>query len=104
MPKPKPGSAARVREKIPEYSGLLPRLKRAEGQVAGIQRMIQDGRYCVDILIQFQAIASALKNIEGAILEQHLKSCVRNAMTSKNEAQAAEKCQELMNLFFKRMI
>ena len=91
-------------EKHPEYSDLSPRLKRVEGQVAGIQRMVSEGRYCVDILIQFQAIASALKAIEGVVLERHLKSCVQEALQSKNKNQIQEKTKELMNLFFKRMI
>lgn len=87
----------------PDYRALLPRLRRVEGQISGIQRMISDGRYCVDILIQFQAVASALRAIESAIFEKHVKGCVTDAMASKNSAEMEKKTQELMSLIFKRL-
>lgn len=65
--------------------------------------MISDGRYCVDILIQFQAVASALRAIESSIFETHLKGCVTDAMASKNSAEMEKKTQELMSLIFKRL-
>lgn len=87
----------------PDHGEVIPRLNKIGGQVAGIQKMISDGRYCIDILIQFQAVSSALKSIERMIFEKHLKSCVKNAMESKNSREIEQKTKELINLFFKRL-
>lgn len=88
---------------FPDHSELIPRLKRVEGQVAGIQRMISDGRYCIDILIQFQAVSSALRVIEKTIFEKHLKGCVKDTVESKNSREIEQKTKELINLVFKRL-
>ena len=57
---------------------ILNRLKRIEGQVKGIQKMVEDDRYCVDILVQISAIRSAIDNVGTMILENHIKGCVSN--------------------------
>ena len=56
-----------------------------EGQVRGIQNMIQERRYCMDLLSQIKAVTGALRKIESGILESHLQHCVNDAITSKNK-------------------
>lgn len=73
------------------------RMSRIAGQVAGIQKMIEDGRYCMDILIQLRAVRAALKKVEGNILRRHMQHCVAQAMGDAAEAQ--EKVAELLKLF-----
>lgn len=77
----------------------LGRLKRIEGQVRGIIRMIEDERYCMDILIQLRAVRAALKKVEGNILNRHMQHCVTE--TLGNSTEAAKKVAELMTYFGK---
>ena len=76
----------------------LPRLKRIRGQLDGIERMIQDRRYCVEILQQIKAVTSALKAFEMAILKAHLKGCVSSALASTDPLSTEKKIQEIMDL------
>ena len=80
------------------HSVQLVRLKRIKGQVEGLERMITDRRYCPDIVIQARAASSALKSFEVAILETHLRGCVRNAMKSKDAFEAEKKIQEILEI------
>lgn len=59
---------------------LLKRLRRAEGQVRGLQRMVEDDTYCIDILTQVSAIQSALRNVARGLLDDHMRSCVVDAV------------------------
>lgn len=81
---------------------LTRRLKRLEGQVRGIQKMIEDDRYCVDILIQIAAIKSAVHQVGLTILESHVQGCVTEAMTrSANGLESSnsdKKIDELMDV------
>lgn len=86
----------------PDHSEFLPRLNRIEGQLSGIQKMIQDGRYCVDILVQFRAAMAALRSIEVSIFERHLQHCLSSALLSKDKKQVEEKIQELKQLLSRR--
>ena len=86
----------------PDYSDLLPRLNRVEGQLKGVQKMIQDGRYCVDILIQFRAIMAALRSVEVNVFERHLQHCLSSALLSKDKKQIDEKIKELTDLLLRR--
>ncbi len=63
-----------------EKEATVNRLKRIEGQVRGIQRMIEDDRYCVDILVQISAINAALKKVGFSVAERHMKHCVSHAV------------------------
>ena len=65
-----------------EHTTQLARLRRIEGQVKGLIGMIEDERYCVDILTQARAIRAALKKVEGAILQEHVEHCVAGAFES----------------------
>ncbi|GAA3549189.1 metal-sensitive transcriptional regulator [Nonomuraea rosea] len=69
------------------------RLRRIEGQVRGLQRMVEDDKYCIDILTQVSAATSALKSFSLSLLEQHLAHCVAEA-TAKGGPEAAEKVKE----------
>lgn len=81
-------------------SGNLKRLKRIEGQVRGIQKMVEEDRYCADILIQISSIQEALRGVSRELLRNHLHHCVNhNIHKGKNEASATY--DELVELFFK---
>lgn len=71
----------------------LRRLRRIEGQVRGIARMIEDDKYCIDVLTQVSAATAALQNVALGLLEEHMGSCVVDAAKAGDE-QAAEKVQE----------
>lgn len=75
-----------------------PRLARIEGQVRGIRTMVQNDRYCVDILMQLSAVVSALKKVEELVLENHLKTCVSDAIRQGNEEKRAAKLKEVMDV------
>jgi CsoR family transcriptional regulator, copper-sensing transcriptional repressor len=72
---------------------VLARLKRAEGQVRGIQRMVQDDTYCIDVLTQVSAVTKALENVALQLLEEHLAHCVAEATAQGGET-AARKVKE----------
>lgn len=80
---------------------LKPRLKRIEGQVNGISKMIENKEYCVDIFQQISAAIGALKSVNLLILENHLNTCVKNSMASKNEKEIREKIKELTEIYKK---
>ncbi len=77
------------------------RLRRAVGQVEAIGRMIDDDAYCVDTLMQISAARKALSRIGEFVLEEHLKSCVRQAMQNGNKLERDEKLAELIAIFKK---
>lgn len=80
----------------------LARLKKIEGQVRGVARMIDDDRYCVDVLRQTAAIQAALKGVERLILEDHAAHCVESAITSGNPEDQRAKFQELVEILQNR--
>jgi DNA-binding FrmR family transcriptional regulator len=75
---------------------VLKRLARVEGQVRGIARMVEEDRYCIDILTQLAAADTALEGVALSILDDHVRHCVTNALASGDEAEAATKTQELL--------
>lgn len=77
----------------------LNRLKRIEGQVRGIAGMIEDQRYCIDILHQLQAVKSALSKVEDAILRTHAERCVEDVIASGSASDQRTKFTELIELF-----
>ena len=77
---------------------VINRLNRIEGQVRGIGRMVEDDRYCVDILTQLQAVRAALTRVENEILKDHMDHCVMRAMTSDDLADRKAKAHELIEL------
>lgn len=77
---------------------LAGRLNRIEGQVRGISRMVGEGRYCIDILTQLQAVRAALGKVETAILQEHIGKCIEGAITSGDAADQRVKVNELVKL------
>ncbi len=75
---------------------LTKRLHRIEGQVRGIERMVEEDRYCIDILTQIAAVRNALESLGLEVLEDHVNHCVREALTSGDEQTATQKGQELL--------
>ncbi|VWX58590.1 metal-sensitive transcriptional regulator [Sphingorhabdus sp. 109] len=79
----------------------LNRLKRIEGQVRGIAKMVEEDRYCMDILHQMQAVKSALAKVESQILKDHAACCVSEAIATGDPEEQREKFDELVDLFEK---
>ncbi len=79
----------------------LNRLKRIEGQVRGVAQMVEDDRYCMDILHQIAAIKSALAKVETQVLKDHAACCVAEAISSGDEDEQREKFEELVDLLEK---
>jgi DNA-binding FrmR family transcriptional regulator len=75
------------------------RLRRAEGQVAGVRRMVEEGKYCVDILIQLSAAQSALAQAGKVVLANHMATCVKDTFKSGDEVEREQKIAELMDVF-----
>jgi DNA-binding FrmR family transcriptional regulator len=75
---------------------LAKRLHRIEGQVRGIERMVEDDRYCIDILTQLGAVSTAIESVAMAILDDHVQHCVAGALASGDKEAATEKTDELL--------
>jgi DNA-binding FrmR family transcriptional regulator len=78
---------------------LLTRLARIEGQVRGISRMVEEERYCIDVLNQIEAIKAALRKVELEVLKGHAAHCVAHAIKSGNARDQKQKFDELVELF-----
>jgi DNA-binding FrmR family transcriptional regulator len=81
----------------PERDALIKRLHRIEGQVRGIERMVEEDRYCIDILTQISAVTTALESLAFKILDDHVNHCVRGALASGDPEEAQRKSQELLD-------
>jgi CsoR family transcriptional regulator, copper-sensing transcriptional repressor len=79
-------------------SSCIRRLDRIEGQVRGLARMIEDGRYCIDIVTQLAAVRAALRRVEQEVLRDHIGHCVREAMESEDSRKQDRTVQELMDV------
>ena len=79
-----------------DKDALVKRLHRIEGQVRGIERMVTEDRYCIDILTQIAAVSTALESLGFQILDQHVKHCVAGALASGDEGEAKGKADELL--------
>ncbi len=102
-------------EELPEDSGKQPvtprtddekqqvlnRLKRIEGQVRGIQKMIEEDRYCVDVLVQISAINNALKKVGFSLMERHTNHCVSDAIQKGEGEEAIDELMKVMQQFSK---
>jgi DNA-binding FrmR family transcriptional regulator len=79
-----------------DKAALTKRLRRIEGQVRGIERMVDEDRYCVDVLTQISAVTKALESLAYEVLDDHVKHCVAGALASGDSQAAAEKSDELL--------
>jgi DNA-binding FrmR family transcriptional regulator len=77
---------------------LLNRLNRIEGQVRGIARMVEEGRYCIDVLTQLQAVRAALSKVETEMLKEHLGHCIEGAIVNGDKDEQRKKASELIEL------
>lgn len=83
------------------HHNQLARLKKIEGQIKGIQNMINQNRECVDILIQIKSAQSALKKVGENVMKQHIEECVNTAIESKKSLKTKETLDELMGMISK---
>jgi DNA-binding FrmR family transcriptional regulator len=79
-----------------DKDALVKRLHRIEGQVRGIERMVEDDRYCIDVLTQISAVTTALESLAFVILDDHVNHCVAGALASGDPVAAEEKSRELL--------
>ena len=77
---------------------LINRLSRIEGQVRGVARMVDEDRYCIDVLTQIQAVRAALAKVETEMLKDHLGHCIEAAITGGDSARQREQASELIQL------
>ena len=94
-----PGIPGYLRTDSPQK--LVHRLKRIEGQVRGIRKMVEEGRYCVDIMSQIDAAAAALARVQDGVLESHLQHCVAGALEGREVGARREKVDEVVTLLRK---
>jgi DNA-binding FrmR family transcriptional regulator len=83
----------------PVSEKVLKSLNRVEGQVRGIAKMVEEDRYCIDVVTQIEAARAALARIESDLLRQHLGHCVHRAMNSKNASEQEKVIEELVGVF-----
>ena len=81
---------------VSDKDALIKRLHRIEGQVRGIERMVEEERYCIDILTQIAAVSTALESLSVKLLEGHVRHCVADAIAAGDAEAAAEKGEELL--------
>ncbi len=80
-------------------TSIVRRLKSVEGHVRGIERMVEEGAYCVDVVNQILAVQRALKKVSAAVLDHHLHSCVTHAVRGSDDAAKERVLRELMEVF-----
>jgi len=74
------------------------RLRKIEGQIKGVQKMLLDGRYCMDILTQLESIVGAIKRVEENVLARHLHTCVRDSLAGRNRLDQNRKITEIVDV------
>jgi DNA-binding FrmR family transcriptional regulator len=79
-------------------NSCLKRLSRIEGQVRGLMRMVEEERYCIDIVTQIAAVRAALRRVEEEVLRDHIAHCVEHAIVSGNAADQRRKIKEIMDV------
>jgi len=93
--------AAGVDPELKEANGK--RLRRIEGQVRGLQRMIEEDRYCADIIVQIASVQEALRGVAKNLMKNHLRNCATKALTSGKQKDATEMYDELLELIYKHL-
>ena len=89
---------ARKMEQNPDHQDNIVALKRIEGQVRGVQKMVEDRQYCIDILNQIHAVKGALSSVEEKILQKHFQHCVTAAIIGSSEKEKQQKLDEILKL------
>jgi DNA-binding FrmR family transcriptional regulator len=80
-----------------DKEALVKRLRKIEGQVRGLEKMVEDDRYCIDVLTQVSAVSKALESLAFEVLDDHVRHCVAGAIESGDSREAAAKSQELLD-------
>ena len=81
----------------------LKRLRRIEGQVRGLQKMVEEDRYCADILVQMASVQEALRGVARNLMKNHLQHCAAKAIRDGNPKEAGEMYEELLTLIYKHL-
>jgi DNA-binding FrmR family transcriptional regulator len=89
-------------ERRTRRDGISRRLARIEGQVRGVSKMIEDDRYCIDVLTQVKAIQAAMRKVEAELLSDHADHCLAAAIASDDQAEREQKVAELVALLMKK--
>jgi CsoR family transcriptional regulator, copper-sensing transcriptional repressor len=84
-------------------AATLKRLRRIEGQIRGLQKMVEEDRYCADILVQMASVQEALRGVGRNLMKNHLRHCATKAIASGKPKQAAEMYDELLELIYKHL-
>lgn len=93
------GGVRRKHREVTEERGLMNRLNRIEGQIRGIKAMVEDERYCVDIITQVAAVSAALNSFNKVLLERHIKTCVvEDILSGNSDATVEELCRTLQKM------
>ena len=82
--------------KHPCHKNQIANIRRIKGQIEGVERMINEGKYCIDILNQIKATKNAITSVEGKILKTHLEECIKESFNGGNEAQ--QKIDEILKV------
>ena len=85
-----------MQEQFPNHEDQLARLSKIEGQLRGVRRMIEERRYCIDIVSQIKAVTAALRQVQMGVLEKHVHHCVADAMGAKDQARLEEQIEEIV--------
>jgi DNA-binding FrmR family transcriptional regulator len=100
--RPRPGDGTHAVAVDPEIKrGVQTRLRRIEGQVRGLQKMVGEERYCADVLMQVSSVQEALRGVSRSLLHNHLKHCAAEAIRSEDPARADAMYEELAELMFR---
>ncbi len=98
MKKARNSTNSKKKKPSPNYAAHIGRLRRIKGQIEGVERMIEDRRYCPEIMMQLRAASSALRSVEAEIFQTHLKSCLKTALSTRNSHKVDEKIEEIIKL------
>lgn len=101
MPKPTGKKAVHVDSEL--KSANLKRLRRIEGQVRGLQRMVEEERYCAEIIVQVASVQEALRGVARSLMRNHLQHCAATSIRQGTEQEAAAMYDELLDIIYKHL-
>ncbi len=87
-----------IRQIYPNHEAQLARLAKIEGQLRGVRKMIDERRYCIDIVAQIKAVTAALKQVQMGVLEKHIHHCVKESLESQDPDLVEEKIHEVVQV------
>ena len=87
-----------MRQHYPSHDEQLERLSKIEGQIKGVRRMIEERRYCIDIVGQMKAVEAALKQVQLGVIEKHIHHCVSESVRSQDPKHLEQKVEELVTV------